>query len=98
MTDKKTRWSTDEKIRIVLQTFKPETSVAELCRQHNLVPRTVYLWREKFLAGGRSSLDGSDAARQSKRHKREVESLKRIIGGYVVANEALKKTLEGGAG
>ena len=25
MTDKKTRWSTDEKIRIVLQTFNPET-------------------------------------------------------------------------
>ncbi len=66
MTDKKTRRSTDEKIRIILQTFNPETSVAELCRQYNLVPRTVYMWKEKFLAGGRSSLDGSDAARQAR--------------------------------
>ena len=39
MNDKKTRWSTDEKIRIVLQTFNPETKVAELCREHNLAPR-----------------------------------------------------------
>ena len=97
MTGRKTRWSTDEKIRIVLQTFNPEPGVAELCRRHNLAPRTVYLWKERFLAGGRSSLDGSDAARQAKRHKREVESLKRIIGEYAVANAALKKTLEGEA-
>ena len=54
MTDKKSRWGTDEKIRIVLQTFKPQTSMAEICREHNFVPRTVYGWKEKFLVGGRS--------------------------------------------
>lgn len=70
MTNKKTRLDTDEKIRIIMQTFNPQTSVAELCRQHNLMPRTVYTWKEKFLAGGRSSLDGSDAAKQAKRHKK----------------------------
>ena len=42
MTNKKTRWSTDEKVRLVLLTFNPQTNVAELCRQHNLVPRTIY--------------------------------------------------------
>ena len=42
MASKKTKWSMDEKIRIVLQTFNPETKVAELCREHNLAPRTVY--------------------------------------------------------
>ncbi len=69
MTDKKSRWSTDEKIRIVLQTFNPQSSMAEICREHNLVPRTVYVWKEKFLAGGRSSLDGPDASKQVRRHK-----------------------------
>ena len=64
--------------------------MAELCRQYNLVPRTVYLWKERFLAGGRSSLDGYDAARQAKQYKK-VEFLKRIMGEYAVANEALKK-------
>ena len=95
MTDKKTIWSTDEKVRIVLQTFNPQTSMAELCRQHNLAPRTVYDWKERFLAAGRGSFDGADAAVRVRRHKREVEHLKRIIGEYAVANEALKKTLEG---
>ena len=95
MTDKKSRWSTDEKIRIVLQTFNPQTSMAEICREHDLAPRTVYAWREKFLAGGRSSLDGPDASKQVKRHKEEVASLKGIIGEYAVANDALKKALGG---
>ena len=97
MTGKKTKWSIDEKIRMVMQTFNPQTVVADLCRQNNIAPRTIYTWREKFLAGGRTSLDGSDAVIQARRHRKEVESLKRIIGEYAVANAALKKTLEGEA-
>ena len=95
MTDKKSKWSTDEKIRIVLQTFNPQTSMAEICREHNLVPRTVYGWKTKFLAGGRSSLEGPDASKQAKRHAKEIASLKRLIGEYAVANDALKKAQGG---
>ena len=67
MTDKKTRWSTNGKIRIVLQTFNPETKVAELCREHNLAPRTLYTWRERFLQGGRESLGSLGSGRTLKR-------------------------------
>ena len=95
MTDKKSRMSTDEKTRIVLQTLNPQASMAEICREYNLVPRTVYSWKEKFLAGGRSSLEGPDISKQAKRHAKEVASLKRIIGEYAVANDALKKALGG---
>ena len=95
MTDKKTRFSVDEKVRIILQTFNPDTSVAELCRQHNLAPRTIYSWKERFMDAGRGSLEGPNASARTKQHKKEVASLKRIIGEYAVANDALKKTLEG---
>ena len=98
MNDKKTRWSTDEKIRIVLQAFNPETKVAEMCREHNLAPRTPYTWKERFLHGGRESLGSLDSGRTLKRHAREVEITKRIIGEYTVANDALKKTSGGGKG
>ncbi|MDE0527016.1 MAG: transposase [Thaumarchaeota archaeon] len=90
MTGKRTRFIPDEKVRIVLQTFNPETSVAELCRRHNLAPRTIYAWKEKFLEGGRSSFEGADAGRRERRHSREVSDLKRIIGEYAVTNAALK--------
>lgn len=98
MTNKKSKLNADEKIRIVLQTFNPQTSVAEICREHNLAPRTVYDWKEKFLDGGRSSFEGSNTSKQAKKHKKEITSLKRIIGEYAVANDALKKALEGEVG
>ena len=59
--------------------------------QHNLQPRTVYTWKEKFLDAGKSSFDGSNMSLLSKRYKKEISSLKRIIGEYAVANDALKK-------
>ena len=91
MTDKRTRLTPDEKVRIVVQTFNPETNIADLCRQHNLVPRTIYTWKEKFLAGGRSSFEGADASKREQRHNKDVSDFKRIIGEYAVANDALKK-------
>ena len=94
MASKKTKWSMGEKIRIVLQTFNPETKVAELCREHNLAPRTLYTWKEKFLEGGKESLKSPNTGKALKKHAREVDTLKKIIGEYAVANEALKKRWE----
>ena len=56
-----------------------------------LGPRTAYGWKERFLAVGHDSLEGPSTATQAMRHKKEVASLKKIIGEYAVANEALKK-------
>lgn len=91
MKDKKSRLNVDEKVRIVLQTFNPNTSIAELCREHNLIPKTVYNWKNQFLEGGRGSLGGKDTAAQTKNHRKEVAELKRIIGEHAVVIYALKK-------
>ena len=68
-----------------------------LYRECNLVPRTVCDWKEKFLAGGRSSPDGLGVFKQARLHAIEVASPKRIIDEYAVANDALKKRSVGGA-
>lgn len=95
MTDKKPRWSTGEKVYIIPQTLNPQASMAEICRGHSLAPRAVYGWKEKFPAGGQSSLDGPDALKQAKRHEREIAPPRRIIGECAVANDALKKSAGG---
>lgn len=50
----------------MLQTLNPEASMAKIYREHNLAPRAVYGWKEKFLAGGRGSLEGPDASKQTR--------------------------------
>ena len=65
---------------------------AELCRKHNVSPATFQDWKD-FLQGGKQALiNRGDAA---KNHLAEVENLKCIIGEITVANDILKKTLEG---
>ncbi len=82
-----------EKARIVLEFLNTSTSAAELCRKHNISPATFQDWKDKFMAGGKQALAGrGDVA---KIHTKEVENLKRIIGEITVANDILKKTLEG---
>ena len=83
-----------EKARIVLEFLNTNTSAAELCRKHNISPATFQDWKDKFMAGGKQALAGrGDVA---KIHTKEVEKhLKRTIGEITVANDILKKTLEG---
>ena len=54
MASKKTKWSMDEKIRIVLQAFNPETKAAELCREHNWLPEPRIPGRRNFWKAARS--------------------------------------------
>lgn len=72
----------------MLPTPNPRAGMAETCRAHSPAPRTAYGRKEKLLAGGRISLDGPDASKQAKRRKKEIASLRRIIGGRAPAEAA----------
>jgi len=45
------RWSTEEKLEIVLTALKSDVdvSVAELCKKHGISDTTFYKWHSKFL-------------------------------------------------
>jgi transposase len=92
----RSRWHPDEKIRIVMESLNTNITMAELCRKHNVTPMTVNAWKEKFFQGGRMALTGAlkDPAKEL---QDENEELKRLIGEFAIANDALKKALtEGG--
>ena len=64
-----------------------------MCRKHNISPTTFQDWKDKFLQGGKEAL--LNKGDKTKNHAKEMENLKRIIGEITVANDVLKKTLEG---
>jgi transposase-like protein len=66
--------------------------VADLCRKHSVSPVQFYQWKERFIDGGKTALAG----RRSNGVSDEIERLKRLIGELTIANDAFKKTLEGG--
>jgi transposase len=93
----KSRWTSEQKIAIVMESLNTNISVAELCRKHNVTPNAFYGWKEKFLEAGRLALAGSLNNSPGGEFEAENESLKKLIGELTIANDCLKKAmLEGG--
>ena len=90
----KSKFTPQEKARIVLESINTRISTAELCRKHNLHPQTFYQWREKFITGGKLSVTGTIKKSPEYVLQKEIETLKRIIGEQTIVIDAFKKTLE----
>jgi transposase len=52
------KFSTEEKIRIVLDGLRGESSIAELCRREGINPNLYYRWSKGFLEAGKKRLSG----------------------------------------
>ena len=52
------KFSSEEKIRIVIDGLRGETSIAELCRREGIAQNLYYRWSKDFLESGKRRLDG----------------------------------------
>src|SRR5437879_13348055 len=50
------KYTTEEKIRIVLEGLKGEASIAELCRKEGINPNVFYKWSRDFMEAGKKRL------------------------------------------
>lgn len=89
----KSKWNSDEKIRIVLESLNTNISTSELCRKHSVTPNAFYSWKEKFMRGGKLALSSS-LKDPTKERDAEIQRLKQLIAELTIANDAFKKTLE----
>jgi transposase len=68
-----TKYSSEEKIRIVLEGIRGEESIANLCRREGMPNNLYYCWSKDFLEAGKKRLAG-DTTREASSH--EVVDLK----------------------
>jgi transposase len=52
------KFSTEEKIRIVLEGLRGEQSVSDLCRREGIASNLYYRWSKDFLEAGKKQLAG----------------------------------------
>ena len=88
------KWSSEEKMAIVLEGLKREKSVAEICREHQISQALYYRWRDRFLEAGQKGLSNGSSEDETKALQAQIEKLEKIIGRQTMAIEALKKTQE----
>lgn len=93
------KYSSEEKIRIVLEGLRGEMSIAELCRKEGIQPNVYYTWSKEFLEAGKKRLQG-DTVREATSSevgdlKKENDQLKALVAELSLKNRVLKKTLSG---
>ena len=93
------KFSSEEKIRIVLEELKGEVSIAELCRREGIVSNLYYRWSKDFLEAGKKRLAG-DTAREATSSevgdlRSENDQLKQLVAELSLKNRLLKKSLTG---
>jgi transposase len=92
-------YSAEEKIRIILEGLRGETTIAELCRQEGIAQSMYYKWSKEFLEAGKQRLAG-DTARAAttdevKDLRREARDLKEVVAEQTLELRLLKKSMIG---
>jgi len=90
------KFTPEEKIRIVLEGFRRDTPIRDLCRREGIRPSTYYAWLKDFMEAGKERLT-RDTVRDATRAevegvKRENARLKQIVAELSLQVHVLKKT------
>ncbi len=96
------RYSSEDKIRIVLAGLRGDDSIAELCRQEGIAQSQYYSWSKEFMEAGRKRLAG-DTAREANTGevqdlRRETRELKEVVAEQILELRLLKKSVIGHGG
>jgi len=104
------KFSSEEKIRIVLEGLKGEESIAEICRREGIAPALYYRWSKDFIEAGKRRLNGDTvreantgighstrklSGRQFGNLRKENTDLKEVVAELTLDNRVLKKSLHG---
>jgi transposase len=90
------KYTPEEKVRIVLEGFRHEVPIKELCRREGIRPNMYYAWLKDFMEAGKERLS-RDTVRDANRAeveglKRENERFKQLVAELSLEVHLLKKT------
>ena len=91
------QYSSEEKIRIVLDGVRSEFSIAELCRREGIAESLYYSWSKEFLEAGKRRLAGDTARTATSSEvtdlRREARQLKEVVAEQALELRLLKKSM-----
>ncbi|NIS69059.1 MAG: transposase [Proteobacteria bacterium] len=90
------KFTAEEKIRIVLEGFRRDTPIRDLCRREGIRPSTYYAWLKDFMEAGKDRLQRDTTRDATKAEvnglKRENTRLKQLVAELSLQVHVLKKT------
>jgi transposase len=90
------KFTAEEKIRIVLEGFRRDTPIRDLCHREGIKPSTYYAWLKDFMEAGKERLTrdiSRDATKpEIQEIKRDNARLKTLVAELSLQVHVLKKT------
>ena len=103
MTNKRKRFSAEEKVRILRLHLVEKRPVSEVCDEHGVNPTMFYRWQKQFFESGAAAFDLAGSGRKDskvKKLERKVFALEskiankdEVIAEIMASHVQLKKSL-----
>jgi len=91
------QFSAEDKIRIVLEGFRKEIPVSDLCRREALSSALYYSWLKDFMEAGKARLKGDSLRDATSSEVKELRAengrLKELVGEQALQIQLLKNSL-----
>ncbi|EYR84214.1 transposase IS3/IS911 family protein [Shinella sp. DD12] len=90
------RWTTEQKLTIIEQSFEPGETVSSTARRHRVAPNLVYRWRRLLSEGGAAAVDSDEPVvgnSEVKKLEDRVRELERMLGRKTMEVEILREAL-----
>ena len=91
------RWLTAEKVRLVEEAMQPGMSVSFVARQAGVSPSQLFAWKRRMLEGGHAAVQADEDVVGTSRVRdleKRVRDLERLLGRKTMENEILKEALD----
>src|SRR5215216_5991051 len=90
------KFTPEEKVRVVLEGFRREVKVSDLCRREGINPNVYYAWLKEFMEAGKSRLAAETVRDATQTEveglKQQNERLKQLVAELSLEVLVLKKT------
>ena len=92
----KRKFSSEEKISIVIEGLRGEDSIASICRREGVAPSVYYRWSKDFMEAGKKRLNG-DTVREANTDelRNQNNALKIAVADLTLEAMSWKKKLNG---
>ncbi len=95
-TARRRYWSTEQKLRIIEESFEPGETVSSVARRNGVAANLLYRWRRLMSEGGVTAV-GSDEPvvgnSEVRKLEERVRDLERLLGRKTMENEILREAL-----
>jgi transposase len=95
--DRRRRWSAEEKLAMVRESFELGKTVSMVARQHGVNPNQLFHWRKLHQDGSLSAVSAGEEvvpASELSDALKQIKELQRLLGKKTMENEILREAVE----